>query len=153
MADSFVEGILWSWQTNPSNNTRSNSTHGRLQMINTEIRWTNILCRQSQRGPIQSAKARPRADCGSYHELLIAKFRLKVKKVGKSESEVAQLCPTLCDPMDCSLPGFSIHGIFQGRVLEWVAVSLSRGSSQPRDLIQVSHIVGRHFYHLSHQER
>ena len=40
----------------------------------------------------------------------------------KSESEVAQLCPTLSDPMDCSLPGSSIHGIFQARVLEWGAI-------------------------------
>ena len=39
--------------------------------------------------------------------------------------EVAQLCPSLCDPMDCSLPGSSIHGIFQARVLEWVAISFS----------------------------
>ena len=39
------------------------------------------------------------------------------------ESEVAQLCPTRCDPMDCSLPGSSIHGIFQARILEWVAIS------------------------------
>jgi len=38
-------------------------------------------------------------------------------------SEVAQSCPTLCNPMDCSLPGFSVHGIFQARVLEWVAIS------------------------------
>ena len=51
----------------------------------------------------------------------------------ESESEVSQSCPTLCDPMDCSLPGSSIHGIFQARVLEWVAVSFSRRSSQPRD--------------------
>ena len=43
----------------------------------------------------------------------------------KSESEVAQLCPTLHDPMDCSLPGSSVHGIFQARVLEWVAVAFS----------------------------
>ena len=43
------------------------------------------------------------------------------------ESEVAQLCPTLCDPMDCSLPGSSVHGIFQARILEWVAISFSRG--------------------------
>ena len=42
----------------------------------------------------------------------------------KSESEVAQLCPTLSDPMDCSLPGSSIHGIFQARVLEWGAIAL-----------------------------
>ena len=44
----------------------------------------------------------------------------------KSESEVAQLCPTLSDPMDCSLPGSSIHGIFQARALEWGAIAFSR---------------------------
>ena len=43
----------------------------------------------------------------------------------KSESEVAQSCPTLRDPMDCSLPGSSVHGIFQARVLEWVAIAFS----------------------------
>ena len=43
----------------------------------------------------------------------------------KSESEVAQLCPTLSDPMDCSLPGSSVHGIFQARVLEWGAIAFS----------------------------
>jgi len=59
--------------------------------------------------------------------------------------EVAQSYPTLCSPIDCSLPGFSIHGIFQARVLEWGAISFSRGSSQPRDRTQVSHIVGRRF--------
>ena len=47
--------------------------------------------------------------------------------------------------MDCSLPGFSIHGIFQARVLEWVAISFSRGSSQPGHWTPVSRIVGRHF--------
>ena len=43
----------------------------------------------------------------------------------KSESEVAQSCPTLCDPVDCSLPGSSVHGIFQARVLEWGAIAFS----------------------------
>ena len=47
----------------------------------------------------------------------------------ESESEVAQSCPTLCDPIDCSLPGSSIHGIFQAVVLDGVAISFSRGSS------------------------
>ena len=56
----------------------------------------------------------------------------------------------LCDPMDCSLPGSSIHGIFQARTLEWVAISFYRGSSQPRDWTRISHIVGRCFYCLSH---
>ena len=60
-------------------------------------------------------------------------------------SKVAQSCLTLCDPVDCSLPGSSIHGIFQARVLEWVAISFSRGSSPPRDWTWVSYIVGRHF--------
>ena len=61
------------------------------------------------------------------------------------ESEVAQSCLTLCDPMDCSLPDSSIHGIFKATVLEWVAISFSRGSSWPRDRTQVSRIVGRCF--------
>ena len=51
----------------------------------------------------------------------------------ESESEVAQSCLTLCDLMACSLPGSSVHGIFQARVLEWVAISFSRGFSRPRD--------------------
>ena len=61
------------------------------------------------------------------------------------ECEVAQLCLTLCNPMDCSLPGSSIHGIFQPRVLEWGAISFYRGSSRPRDRTRVSHIVSRCF--------
>ena len=150
-----------------------------------------ILCSQRWRSSIQSAKTRLGADCGSDHELLIAKFRLKLKNVGKttrpfrydlnqipydytvevrnrfkgldlieclmnygrrfmtlyrrqgsrpspwkSESEVSQSCPTFCDPMDCSLPHSSVHRIFQARVLEWVAISFSRGSSRPRDRTQ-----------------
>ena len=51
-------------------------------------------------------------------------FLLQCMKV-KSESEVAQFCPTLSDPMDCSLPGSFVHGIFQTRVLEWVAIAFS----------------------------
>ena len=46
---------------------------------------------------------------------------------------VAKSCPILCDPMDCSLPGSPVHGVFQARILEWVVISSSRGSSQPRD--------------------
>ena len=61
------------------------------------------------------------------------------------EREVAQTCPTLCDPMDCSLPGSSVHGIFQAMVLEWIAISFSKGSSQPRDRTRVSRIIDRRF--------
>ena len=62
-----------------------------------------------------------------------------------SLSEVSQSCPTLCNPMDCSLPGSSVHGIFQAIVLEWIAISFSRGSSRPRDQTRVSRIVDRRF--------
>ena len=71
-------------------------------------------------------------------------FLLQCMKV-KSESEVAQSCPTLCDPMDSSPPGSSVHGILQARILEWIANSFSRGSSQLRDRALVSCIAGRFF--------
>jgi len=58
---------------------------------------------------------------------------------------VTQSSPTLYNPMDCSLPGSSVHGILQARILEWVAISFSRGSSWSRDQTQVSHIAGRFF--------
>ena len=64
------------------------------------------------------------------------------------ESEFAQSCPTLCNPMHCSLPGSSVHGTFQARVLEWVAISFSRVSSRPRDRTHVFCIGRRVLYHL-----
>ena len=58
---------------------------------------------------------------------------------------VSQWCLTLCNPMDCSPPGSSVHGILQARMLEWVAIPFSKGSSWPRDQILVSCIAGRFF--------
>ena len=75
----------------------------------------------------------------------IVRDNIKVLVERKKESEVTQLCPTLCDPMDCSLPGSSVHGIFQAIVLEWIDISFSRRSSQPRAQTRVSHTVDRHF--------
>ena len=69
----------WSYQTLSSNNTREDSTHGHHQMVNTEIRL--IIFFAAKGG---EAKTRPGTDCDSDHELLIAKFRLKLKKVGKN---------------------------------------------------------------------
>ena len=60
-------------------------------------------------------------------------------------SEIAQSCMTLCNPMVCSLPGSSLHRILQARVLEWIAISFSRGSSQPRNQTWVSYIADRFF--------
>ena len=73
----------WSWQTSSSNNTRDDSTHGHHRTVNTEIRLI-IFFAATMEKLIQSAKTRPGADCGSDYELLIAKFRLKLKKVGKT---------------------------------------------------------------------
>ena len=58
---------------------------------------------------------------------------------------LVRLCPTLCHPVDCSPPGSSVYGILQARILEWVAISFSRGSSWPKDGTQVSCIAGKHF--------
>ena len=73
----------------------------------------------------------------------------RLKRLSSNSSSsivlVTQSYPTLCDPMDCSPPGSSLHGILQARILEWVAMPSSRGSSQPRDQIQVSCIAGRFF--------
>ena len=64
----------------------------------------------------------------------------------------AQSWPALCNPMDCNPPGFSVCGISQGRIREWVAISYSRGSSHPRDQTWVSCIVGRFFTNWATRE-
>ena len=74
---------------------------------------------------------------------IILFFFFKVKVL------IVQSCSTLCDPQDCSLLCSSVRGILQTKILEWVAIPFSRGSSQPRDWTQVSHIV-RRLYRLSH---
>ena len=58
---------------------------------------------------------------------------------------VIKSCPTLCDPMDCRPPGSSVHGVLQARMMEWVAISFSRGSFQPKDQTRVSCITGKFF--------
>ena len=65
----------------------------------------------------------------------------------ESESEVAQSCPTLSDPMDCSLPGSSIHGIFQARVLEWGAICRVEGKQKIRAVTQIfeGHVIAMYW--------
>ena len=70
----------------------------------------------------------------------------KFPEGGKVKVKVTQSCLTLCDPMD-----YTGHEILLARILEWVAMHSSRGSSQPRDQTQASYIAGRLFYQLSHQ--
>ena len=74
---------------------------------------------------------------GNLHPILLSRYFVCVL--------VTQLCPTLCNPMDCSPPGSSVHGIFQARILEWVAIFFSRGSSWPKDWTWVSCTAGRFF--------
>ena len=69
----------------------------------------------------------------------------------KVKVKVIQSCPTLCNPMDCSLPGSSVHGILQARILEWVAVPFVSGSSQPRNRTGVSCHCRWILYQLSYQ--
>ena len=71
-----------------------------------QVSWLNVVYQFTQNCSTNSAQS-----------------QLKSQQAHKKESEVAQSYPTLCDPMDCSLPGSSIHGIFQARILEWVAIS------------------------------
>ena len=71
-----------------------------------------------------------------------------------SEVKVAQSCPTLCHPMDCSPPDSSIYGILQARILEWVAILISRGSSRHREALGLNPGLPhcrQILYHLSHQ--
>ena len=70
-------------------------------------------------------------------QLLYRRMKVKVK--------VTQLCLNLCDSMDCSLPGSSVHGIFQVRILEWAAIPFSRGSSPIQGRNPISCIAGRFF--------
>ena len=93
------------------------------------------------RGPYSSSKYFPEGR-SEQQGSLSATF---LNRIMMKWSEVAQSCPTLCNLMDCSLPGSSVHGIFQAKELEWVAISFFRGSSWCRDRTQVSSIAGRCF--------
>ena len=66
-----------------------------------------------------------------YESTLLNTFSYSLQAA--AAAQLLQSCPTLCDPVDCSPPGSSVHGILQARKLEWVAMLSSRGSSQPRD--------------------
>ena len=80
-----------------------------------------------------------------YAKNLLSFWESEILVCSGQKSEIAQSCLTLCDPIDCSLLGSSVHGIFQAIVLEWVAISFSRESSQPRAQTWVPRIVGRRF--------
>ena len=118
---SFAKRTHWSQQTPCSSNTREDSTHGHHQMVSTEIRLIIFFAVKDGEALYSQQK--------QDWELTVALIMNSLCQKQSKASIVAQLCPTLCDPMGCGLPGSSIHGIFQARILEWVALSFSRGSS------------------------
>ena len=105
------------------------------------IKYEKLVCKLSKTGQIVKAlDKRPRAKPHGLQE----DFLLSTSVL------VAQLCLTLCDLIDCSLPGSSVHGILQERKLEWVAIPFYRGSSRPRNRTRVSCMCRQILYHLSH---
>ena len=106
-------------KTSPSKAGDSSSTPGQGLKIPHALRQKNQIIKQKQ----YCNKFNKDYKNGP-HQKLFKKLFLKIMHV--IIYEVAQLCPTLCDPVNCSPPSSSVHGIFQARVLEWVAVSFSR---------------------------
>ena len=96
----------------------------------------------------------PREEKKNYHQVCAKLFIFMGNqwKKKESESEVTQSCLVLCDPMDCSPPGSSVHGILQARTLQWVAMPSSQGSSRPRDWTPVSCIAGEFLTALATRE-
>ena len=102
----------------------------------------SCFCFDSSFGSVQKPF---RGDVGSctflfFNFLTAGKLFYNVLLFPSVTCSVAQSCPTLCSSMDCSPPGSSAHGIFQARILEWVAISFSRESSQPRDQTRISYV-------------
>ena len=99
--------------------------------------------------PFSHVKTWERKSRKSYHLVLPALFLLpytgQERKKKKVKVLVTQLCPTLCNPIDYSMPGSSVHGILQARILEWVTISYSRGSSPLGNQTWLSCIAGRFF--------
>ena len=132
-----------------SNNKREDSTHGHHQMVDIEIRLIVFFAAEDGEAlccccccccvaSVVSDSVRPHRrqptrlprpwDSPGKNTGVGCHFLLQCMRV-KSESEVTQSCPTPSNPMDCSLPGSSVHGIFQARVLEWVAIAFSECNS------------------------
>ena len=145
------------WRSAASGPTGGNSTPSsvpRAPPLYSQQRWgdsrghSRDTSKRAHLPPLQAAASNSR-----WHQGCLLGMRLSPHQASgralyhgeKTHKLGDTLNPTLCDPMDCSLPGSSVHGGFQARVLEWVDISFSSGSSPPRDRTRVSHIVGRRF--------
>ena len=105
----------------------------------------NLLSSNYKSIPSYLSKQEPLNEVYNNLHMYVNTQRHSIHNVPVCVCVCAQSCPTLCDSMDCSPPGSSVQGIFQVRILEWVAIYSSRGSSQPKDRTQVSCIscIGR----------
>ena len=113
---------------------------GEYYMLPQSIFWSNKLCQVNWRyAAIWVGWVLPR------HLHWIWNYFQRTALSWPINENKSRSLVSLCNSMGCSLPGSSVHGIFQARILEWVTVPFSRGSSQPRDQTQVSHIAGRFF--------
>ena len=119
--------------------TPGSSVHGILQAR--VLEWVAIPSSRGSSPPRDGTHISCISMCILYHWATRAAHLL----LQLALSLAAQLCPALCDPVDCSPPGSSVHGILQARILEWVTTLSFRGSFQPSDWTQVSGITGRIF--------
>ena len=110
-----------------------------------EIKICLLLGRKAMTNLDSILKSRDITSLMKIHLVKAMVFPVVMYRCEKEKKVKFQLNLTLCYPMDCSLPGSSIHRIFQARILEWIAISFSRRSSWARDQTQVTRIAGRHF--------
>ena len=131
MLDPWVRKIPWRRKWQPTPVFLPGKSHGPKSLVGCkELDMTSDWAHtQWEREKKQKKKIKDSCDCGGMTWWSVS----------------CSVMSTLCDPMDCSLPVSSVHGIFQTRILERVAISFSRGSSWPKDQIWVSHIAGRLF--------
>ena len=123
--------------------------------------WTRVSCIVGRRFTIWATREVHLCKIGTRTTALLQVEKLRLTKgqafaqSGGGGVQLLQSCPTFCDPMDCSPPDSTIHGISQVRILEWVAISFSRGSSQPRGQTNISRAscIGRRvLYHWATRE-
>ena len=113
-------------------------------MLNRKLSVTTLSSCLLPRSP-DKENTRIGRQLGSQDPMRITGMQTPAVTSVATKPSVTQSCLTLCDPVDCSPPGSSVPGIFQARMLEWVAISFSRGSSRTRDRTRVSCIAGRFF--------
>ena len=104
-----------------------------------------LTCLVSKLAEYWSGEGRASMGVGCTWEISVPSAQFCFEPETEVKGKFSQSCQTLCNPMDCSPPGSSVHGILQARILVWIAFLFSRGSSQPRDQTQVSCIAGRFF--------